>query len=98
MRLHRHPHPPASWESTAKKNRRLREAEGALGIYTRCLNRSGWQQMNFATPVTSGPLTALADGADGGNGVFMYGSTGSFPNQTFNSSNYWVDVLWVSGQ
>lgn len=88
---------------------------------------SGWQQVNFASPVaisanttyvasyfapvgqyafngnyfttgvTNGPLHALANSEDpGGNGVFQYGSTSSFPTQTFNSGNYWVDVVFVS--
>jgi hypothetical protein len=43
--------------------------------------------------VESGPLTALANGEDGGNGVYRYGSSG-FPNQTWNSTNYWVDVVF----
>ena len=44
--------------------------------------------------VTNGPLTALANGVDGGNGVYLYGSSSGFPNQTWNSSNYWVDVVF----
>ncbi|WP_298435884.1 DUF4082 domain-containing protein [Geobacter sp.] len=86
---------------------------------------SGWQQVNFATPVAvtantvyvasyhtnSGhysddqfffagkgvdtpPLHALADGVSGVNGVYAYGSTSSFPSQGWNSSNYWVDVVF----
>ena len=45
--------------------------------------------------VTSGALTALKSGTDGGNGVYVYG--GGFPNQTFNGTNYWVDVLYTPG-
>jgi hypothetical protein len=45
------------------------------------------------TGVTNGALTALRAGVDGANGVYKYGATG-FPNQSFNSSNYWVDVLF----
>ena len=41
----------------------------------------------------TGPLTALADGAAGGNGVYRYGA-GGFPDQTYNASNYWVDVVF----
>jgi hypothetical protein len=86
---------------------------------------SGWQQLNFTTPVTisantvyvasyhtstghysfgkfyfagtgvdSPPLHALADGVAGANGGFAYGSASSFPNQGWNSSNYWVDVVF----
>jgi phosphodiesterase/alkaline phosphatase D-like protein len=49
----------------------------------------------FATEVNNVPLHALADGPSGGNGVFRYGSTSGFPANTWNSSNYWVDVLFV---
>ena len=86
---------------------------------------SGWQQVNFATPVAitantvyvasyhtnsghysgdlyyftskgmdSPPLHALADGVSGVNGVYAYGSGSSFPSNGWNSSNYWVDVVF----
>jgi hypothetical protein len=42
------------------------------------------------------PLHALRDGLDGGNGVFAYGASPTFPIQTSSSSNYWVDVLFVT--
>jgi hypothetical protein len=49
----------------------------------------------FATAgVDNGPLHALAAGVSGGNGVYRYGAT-ALPNSSFNSSNYWVDVLFV---
>jgi hypothetical protein len=84
---------------------------------------SGWQQVNFSTPVsitantiyiasyhtntshysvtepyfttahTNGPLTAPASG----NGVYVYTtSLTAVPNNTFDSSNYWVDVVFQS--
>jgi hypothetical protein len=43
--------------------------------------------------VTSGPLTALAAGVSGANGVYRYTTTG-FPTLSYNSANYWVDVLF----
>jgi hypothetical protein len=46
----------------------------------------------FATAVDRAPLHALADGVDGGNGVYRYGTGGGFPANTYQSSNYWVDV------
>jgi Domain of unknown function (DUF4082)/Putative Ig domain/Bacterial Ig-like domain (group 2) len=86
---------------------------------------SGWQQMNFATPVviqantvyvasyfapnghysgnpdyftTQGvdtpPLHALADGVSGGNGVYAYGAASTFPANTYQALNYWVDVVF----
>jgi Domain of unknown function (DUF4082)/Bacterial Ig-like domain len=45
--------------------------------------------------LTSGQLSALSNSAAGGNGVYAYGAGGIFPTKTFNSSNYWVDVLFV---
>jgi hypothetical protein len=85
---------------------------------------SGWQQVNFSTPVSiqanttyvasyhtnvghysendyyftnsgvdNAPLHALKDGVDGGNGVYVYGSSSGFPNQAYLASNYWVDVV-----
>ncbi|HEV8638136.1 MAG TPA: S8 family serine peptidase, partial [Chloroflexota bacterium] len=48
----------------------------------------------FGTGLTSGPLTALADGADGGNGVFRLSGTSTFPTDSFQAGNYWVDVVF----
>ena len=48
----------------------------------------------FATTgVDNPPLHALQAGVDGGNGVFNEGGI-AFPNDSFNSSNYWVDVVF----
>jgi hypothetical protein len=49
----------------------------------------------LGTGVINGPLQALADGADGGNGVYRYGPSG-FPIETWFSTNYWVDVVFVT--
>lgn len=40
-----------------------------------------------------GALTGLADGADGPNGVYVYGAS-AFPRSSFRSSNYYVDVVF----
>jgi len=48
-----------------------------------------------ATGYTNGPLTALQSGFDGPNGLYLRG--GGFPTDTFNASNYWVDVLFDDG-
>jgi hypothetical protein len=44
--------------------------------------------------VDNPPLHALADGVSGFNGVYAYGSASSFPSQGWNTSNYWVDVVF----
>lgn len=46
--------------------------------------------------VNNPPLHALADGVDGANAVFTYGSTGGFPTSSFQAGNYWVDVVFTS--
>ncbi len=87
---------------------------------------SGWQQVNFATPVAisantvyvasyhtnvgryaaddnyfansgvdNAPLHALRNGVSGDNGVYAYSSSPAFPSQTYQSSNYWVDVVFA---
>ncbi len=89
---------------------------------------SGWQQVNFATPVAitantvyvasyhtnvghyafnsnyfaaagvdRPPLHALRNGVSGGNGVYVYGAS-AFPSSTYNSNNYWVDVVFSANQ
>ena len=94
---------------------------------------SGWQQVNFAQPVTlnpnttyvasyfapkghysqaenyfstvpptgasansvdSPPLHALRNTNGVTNGVYSYGSSSTFPTNTFNAENYWVDVVF----
>ena len=41
------------------------------------------------------PLHAPPTATVGGNGVFVYGAS-AFPTQTFNATNYWVDVVFDS--
>ncbi len=87
---------------------------------------TGWQQVNFPTPVAiaantvhvvsyhapnghyafnaayfanaatvNGPVELLRDGVSGGNGVYQYSATPTYPAQTFNAANYWVDVVFT---
>jgi Domain of unknown function (DUF4082)/Bacterial Ig domain len=44
--------------------------------------------------VDSPPLHALATGVDGQNGVYSQSSTSAFPANSYNASNYWVDVIY----
>ncbi|MBO0797664.1 MAG: DUF4082 domain-containing protein, partial [Blastocatellia bacterium] len=50
-----------------------------------------------STGVDNAPLHALSNSTGGGNGVFHYGGQGGFPADTFESSNYWVDVVFQDG-
>jgi uncharacterized protein (TIGR03437 family) len=89
---------------------------------------SGWQQVNFSSPVAisanttyvaaffsnsghagdggyftskgldNAPLHALKSGVDGPNGLYMYGSAPLFPSQSWADSNYWVDIVFSTGQ
>jgi hypothetical protein len=45
----------------------------------------------FDAPRTSGQLIAPT-----GAGVYAYGDTTTFPNNTFTNENYWVDVQFIS--
>ncbi|WP_229793822.1 DUF4082 domain-containing protein, partial [Salinimicrobium marinum] len=48
----------------------------------------------FSSAAENGPLTGLQTGVDGANGVYTYSTTPSFPTQNYQSSNYWVDVVF----
>jgi hypothetical protein len=51
--------------------------------------------------VDASPLHALSSAETGGdptgNGVFFHGPQGGFPNESSNSTNYWVDVIFTDG-
>jgi hypothetical protein len=49
----------------------------------------------FAAAADNAPLHGLANGTDGPNGVYNYGSA-AFPTSGYNSSNYWVDIVFNS--
>jgi hypothetical protein len=51
----------------------------------------------FTAGVDNGPLHALRNGVDGANGVYRYGTGGGFPTNTWESANYWVDVVFTPG-
>jgi hypothetical protein len=48
----------------------------------------------LANGVDNAPLHAIANGTSA-NGVYIYSSTARFPTNTFQSANYWVDVLFT---
>jgi Domain of unknown function (DUF4082)/Fibronectin type III domain/Bacterial Ig domain len=49
----------------------------------------------LASPVDNAPLHA--EGGTG-NGLYAYGAGSTFPNASWQSSNYWVDVMFKPGQ
>ncbi len=51
----------------------------------------------FATSgISNSPVNLLQNGVSGGNGVYNYGAASSFPSSTYQSSNYWVDVVFTT--
>lgn len=44
----------------------------------------------------SSPLYALRNGENGTNGVYAYSANPTFPTSSYNSSNYWVDVVFAT--
>jgi len=44
--------------------------------------------------VDNGPLHTIANGTSG-NGVYAYGTTSTFPSNSYQGTNYWVDVLYA---
>ena len=55
--------------------------------------RYAYNPLYFNVDFTAPPLRALTAEEEGGNGVYQYGASG-FPSQTFNATNYWVDVVF----
>lgn len=50
----------------------------------------------FTTAVVNSQMTALADGTDGANGVYLYTNSAAPPTSSFQKSNYWVDAIFSS--
>lgn len=49
----------------------------------------------FGSATDMAPLHGLASGTDGPNGVYRYGAS-AFPTDSYNNTNYWVDVVFNS--
>ncbi len=54
-------------------------------------------QPDFRAPIDSPPLHALHNTTALPNGLYKYSSTPTFPTNTFNAENYWVDVVYSGG-
>ena len=65
-----------------------------VASYFAPLGHYSYNSAFFTSAVVNGPLRALANGEDGGNGLYLYTASGGFPNGTWNSNNYWVDVVF----
>uniref|UniRef100_UPI000B12B984 DUF4082 domain-containing protein n=1 Tax=Azohydromonas lata TaxID=45677 RepID=UPI000B12B984 len=47
--------------------------------------------------VDKAPVHLLQNGVSGGNGLYAYGSGSTFPSQSWQATNYWVDVAFTPG-
>ncbi len=63
-----------------------------VASYHTTVGRYSVDEGYFTTAYTNGPLRALANGESGTNGVYLYGP-GGFPTNSYQASNYWVDVV-----
>ena len=50
----------------------------------------------FTANITDYPITAVGSAAGSGDGVYKYSATSTFPTSTYNSTNYWVDVVFTT--
>jgi hypothetical protein len=50
----------------------------------------------FTANITNFPLTALGSVSGAGNGLYAYSGSSTFPTSTYNSTNYWVDVIFAT--
>jgi hypothetical protein len=64
-----------------------------IAAYYSSIGRGAWDAYGLSIGKTNGPLTAPANSAVGGNGVYHYNN--SFPNQNNEASNFYVDVLFT---
>ncbi len=55
---------------------------------------NGFFNANYVS--AEGQLSAPSSGSAGGNGVYAYSSSKTFPTNTYQASNYWVDVAFVA--
>ncbi|MEZ5065999.1 MAG: DUF6605 domain-containing protein [bacterium] len=84
----------SGWQEVAIEE--IEIAPGTLYVASVLMPQGNYAASNgyFTNPVDNSPLYAPQDGAGGfANGVYVYG-TGGFPTQTFQSTNYWVDVVF----
>ena len=85
--------PPAGRRSTCRHRSRSRPTPPTSRRTSPRSAATPLTNNGFASAVTRGPLTALANSTSA-NGVYLYGGGGVFPTNTFQASNYWVDVVF----
>jgi Domain of unknown function (DUF4082)/Fibronectin type III domain len=69
----------------------------AATTYIASYHTNGFYSANsnyFATAHSNGVLTAPSSSTSAGNGVYVYGSSSSFPKNSYTATNYWIDVIF----
>jgi hypothetical protein len=61
-----------------------------VAAYHTTVGRYAITRSYFATAYNNVPLHGLS----GTNGVYVYGATPAFPTNSYQSTNYWVDVVF----
>ena len=88
---------PSGWQQVSFSNPVAITADVTYVIS--CFSPSGDYAASkpyFTENLVNPPITGLKDGFDGPNGLFMYTAAPVFPTGSFQSSNYWVDVVFSS--
>jgi Domain of unknown function (DUF4082)/Bacterial Ig-like domain len=79
----------SGWQQQALVNPLLLQANTTYVVSVNANSAYAVTANGLASQITNGPLHTVADGANG-----VYNDTrGSFPNQSYASSNYFVDVV-----
>ena len=65
-----------------------------IASYHAPVGRYSGDDFGLNAGIDNAPLHALPN-ATSPNGVYRYGATSAFPDQTYNAENYWVDVVFV---
>lgn len=65
-----------------------------IASYHTTSGRFSYSPNYFTTARVNGPLTAPDSTSAGGNGVYTFGASGSFPSSSSSSPNVWVDVIF----
>jgi hypothetical protein len=88
----------SGWQEVLFKNPVLIKADSTyIASYHTTTGHYTASSGGLVNAVTSGQLTALDNVSAGGNGLYSYGPSPTLPKNSFNSTNYWVDVLFSSG-
>ena len=86
---------PSGWQQVSFSNPVAITADVTYVIS--CFSPSGDYASSkpyFTDNLVNPPIIGLKDGLDGPNGLYMYTATSVFPTSSFQSSNYWVDVVY----